>query len=410
MNTRISRMMRILFPVISAIITFGCTSDNGEPYENEIPSKENIYYRAIELSDNSVEVNQGVADFSYRLFKSVNSLNSGDFLISPFSISTSLSMLANGATEEKQTEILKMLGVVSLEHANNYYRQLVQDLPSHTNSVVLKLANSVWIPQSCSLGSGFSKTIGTVYEAECSTLTSDSKENAGLVNSWVNEKTNSLIPHIVDYIDGFALVNTIYMKGQWSEPFDRSLTHQTVFHNGDGSETGISMMSRTGFRYGMYDGVEAATLDIGRGYQAIFLTSNRMEVNDLVDWLDRGRLAEIDDESHSFYSGGVLSIPKFSLDYHDDVAGILDILNGKSLLAGQGIFDNIAKGLFLNQVIHGCSYSMDEDGMEAASATVVDGYLVNSNDNVDLIFDRPFIFIIRSISGQIMFMGKKTHG
>jgi serpin B len=66
------------------------------------------------------------------------------------------------------------------------------------------------------------------------------------------------------------------------------------------------------------------------------------------------------------------------------------------------------RDLFISNVIHKAFVAVDEKGTEAAAATAV---LMETTSavmhNVNLIIDRPFIFIIRDLgTGQILFVGR----
>jgi serpin B len=65
------------------------------------------------------------------------------------------------------------------------------------------------------------------------------------------------------------------------------------------------------------------------------------------------------------------------------------------------------RDLFISDVIHKAFVAVDEKGTEAAAATAV---IMETTSmmmyDVNLIVDRPFIFIIRDLkTGQILFVG-----
>jgi serpin B len=66
------------------------------------------------------------------------------------------------------------------------------------------------------------------------------------------------------------------------------------------------------------------------------------------------------------------------------------------------------KDLFISKVIHKAFVAVDEEGTEAAAATAVVMETAGAAiENLVLVVDRPFIFIIRDLeSGQILFIGR----
>ncbi len=66
------------------------------------------------------------------------------------------------------------------------------------------------------------------------------------------------------------------------------------------------------------------------------------------------------------------------------------------------------KDLFIGDVIHKAFVAVDEEGTEAAAATAVIMELAGAiMHDVNLIIDRPFIFVIRdTVNGQILFIGR----
>lgn len=106
-----------------------------------------------------------------------------------------------------------------------------------------------------------------------------------------------------------------------------------------------------------------------------------------------------------------LSIPRFKYMYkrllNDDLIGL-----------GMGIafsdfanFDNISdQGLKISRVLHQTFIDTNEEGTEAAAATVVEIVLTSASPTplvVKVILDHPFLYFIRETStGAILFMGR----
>ena len=52
------------------------------------------------------------------------------------------------------------------------------------------------------------------------------------VNKWCSDATHKKIPKIIDTISGvdkMVLINAIYFKGTWQQPFEKKDTHIDTF-------------------------------------------------------------------------------------------------------------------------------------------------------------------------------------
>ena len=81
-------------------------------------------------------------------------------------------------------------------------------------------ASSAWVKPEVELLPGYVEALDVNYHAQARFLTS-----AAVVNSWVEEQTRGKIKSIVteDVVQRIALVlvNAIYFKGKWLEPFKK---------------------------------------------------------------------------------------------------------------------------------------------------------------------------------------------
>ena len=64
-------------------------------------------------------------------------------------------------------------------------------------------------------------------------------------------------------------------------------------------------------------------------------------------------------------------------------------------------------GGYVSQVRHAARVAIDEEGVTAAAYTLIlrDGSSMPPPREVDLVFDRPFAFVIQSRDGLVLFAG-----
>lgn len=149
--------------------------------------------------------------------------NSGNFLISPFSIQTVLALTQSGAKSETATEILSAL------HLPNATDEIFSTLlPSLTGNdkYALHTANKIYIKTGFPIREDFKVTAGKVYAAGIDSIEFTQKtEAADTINSWVETQTNQKIHDLIDPKTlgddtRVILINALYFKGKWLNPFE----------------------------------------------------------------------------------------------------------------------------------------------------------------------------------------------
>jgi serine protease inhibitor len=106
-----------------------------------------------------------------------------------------------------------------------------------------------------------------------------------------------------------------------------------------------------------------------------------------------------------------LSLPKFDISSEADLIGQLKAMGVTNIFTpGAADFSPIfpePDGGFVNQVQHAARVAVDEEGVTAAAFTVI-GYCgagMPPTDEMDLVFDRPFAFVIESNDNLPLFAG-----
>lgn len=126
-------------------------------------------------------------------------------------------------------------------------------------------------------------------------------------------------------------------------------------------------------------------------------------------------------EYQNFEEGYVTNIygyiPKFDFEYSLDLMKDLKKLNITDVFeSGKADLSNMVEGdAFIGAAVHKANIELTEDGIKAAAATMVGGLGAGSPfdyfyeapvKNIDLTFDKPFLFLIRDKdSGDVWFVG-----
>lgn len=379
----------------------------------------------IVLPEGTRAITESGNDFSFRLFREIASSTDDNTAISPLNVMNTLAMLANGDNGECRDEILRVLGrgtgESELRGLTAYCNALLTQLPEADRTTELRFANSFWYSPGITLNGAFTDILSEQFSADLINKSVGGTEGMGLVNEWVRSKTRGLIDELLTKPlgegAGSALLDAVYFKGMWKDKFDKSLTSDAIFHNADGSETEARFMFREGeYLYTALDNMRAIRLPYGNGNfrMTVILPEGENSIEDLVSTLGAETLADLDREAN--LAEVKLYLPKFECGYNKNVQEYLKNLGAVRLFFAPGlnsvcppIIEPFVAGLFR----HAVTVRVDEEGSEAAAASLVPDLLISPGPAYDvgeMRVDRPFIFIIsETTTGAILFIGQITH-
>jgi serpin B len=354
--------------------------------------------------------------FGFDLFQEIRRTGAaGNIFVSPLSATMALGMTLNGAagTTLDSMRLALRFGNASLADINAGYRSLINLLVGLDPTSQFSIANSIWTRQGFTFLPAFLTAGQTWFDAEVQALDFGSPQALGTINGWVSDKTKGKIPKILDQIDPdevMFLINAIYFKGSWRLAFDPKDTGDAPFHAGDGTTQSVKTMtlpSRT-HRYASTPDAEIVELLYGNGAFAmtIVLPREHRSLADLTAGLTTARWAE--------WTGALadrsipLTFPKFKVEYSRTMKDDLTALGMGVAFTERADLSGMAGqpgDLLITRVIQKTFVDVNEEGTEAAAATVV-GVGVTSAPMV-LQINRPFLFSIRErLSGTIFFLGQ----
>ncbi len=402
----------LLFPFIALL--FQACEGEGDP---SVPKTEISCGKDPELCS-LAEANNKLGFDLLRRISADKPLN--NVFISPTSIGTALSMALNGADQKTKDEMLALLGAgkKTLPELNAAYEKLISSLPSIDPKVKLSLANSIWYRKGFIVESSFLDVNRKSFFSEVRELDFSNPGAPGIINGWVNEKTNKLIPSIIDQIPDNAvmyLINAIYFKGQWTKAFNPKETYETEFSTGNRQSVKVKMMtynysyaSRPYFETSKFHGT---LLPYGDStYTMTFLLpKENYTVNDILPDLNHSNwLAWANNiKSQEIFFG----LPKFKMSYERTLNEDLKALGMKdAFVPGVANFSNInktQKDLHISGVRHKSFIEVDEAGTKAAAVTSVEVGVTSVPNYPNLVLNRPFLFIIsENKTNNILFLGK----
>jgi serine protease inhibitor len=363
---------------------------------------------AIVAADNGL----GVA-----LFQNLSAGASGNVCIAPLSVAMALQIVYNGAagaTQQGMAHTLQ-LGSMSVQDLNNDNAALQASLLNPDPQVTLTIANSLWLHlDQNSVPASFTQMDQDFYGATVGDL-SGAPAN---VNAWVDTETNGLITTILpsaNYAQVVAVIaNVIYFKGQWSTPFDPSLTAAAPFTLGDGTQLSVPMMHQTAnFSYVQGSNFQAASIPYGQGRLSMLVVMPDPSVS-LSSFITGMTADSVSNWAAQLQPGhGALSLPKFTTSFGASLVNPLTGLGMQDAFCTslQVSFPGLGKGACISDVEHKTVVEVDETGTVAAGATSVTiTTTVAQVPMFNLTLDHPFVYAIRDDqSGELLFIGSMTN-
>lgn len=398
--------------MIGLVLLSSCKKEEALEAENLI---ENVQTREVEeVEELPIDFLQANANFSLDLFKKL--ANEENVVFSPVPVYYSLALLANGADEAAQNEILESLALddLTLEEVNGYYHELIERLENDKKDVELNLSNSIWYDQDFKANEEFLETNKSYYGTDSYRIDFTDAKAPLAMNDWVSEVTNGKIEEMVEEMNPEAvmyLFSTIYFDADWEMPFKGSDTYESEFLV-DGEELEVEKMT------GRFELETVETADeegIVLPYQddrysfIALLPDESTDIRDYLSTFNEAKLPELIQEVKEEEVD--LLIPKFEVNFENVLNTPLQNLGIESIfdaranhLSPMGTADG---NLFVSEIFQKTYLTLDEKGTEAASAVgteISETSLPMETRIID--FNRPFLYsIIEKETGLPIFLG-----
>ncbi|MDE7098360.1 MAG: leucine-rich repeat protein [Ruminococcus sp.] len=347
----------------------------------------------------------GQTDFALNIFKR-EVQDDTNTLVSPYSIMQALAMTANGAngtTKEEMENVLEM----PMDRLNKYlYTQRISQ-HSDENSK-LNTANSIWAKEGVNVNKDFLQTNVDYYNADFYVAPFDDTTVTD-INNWVNEKTDKMIPEILDAIPDAArmyLINAVAFDAKWEVEFDKYATREATFTTYDNQQQKAQFMSTSNGGEFISDdhAVGFYKYYADRKYAFAALMPEDMSLSEYISGLTAEGLNETL-TNHQFKSFD-LSMPKFSYDFDTLLNGTLIDMGMPTAFSEYADFHSMIEDIdtCISRIIHKTHIDVDEGGTKAAAVTVVEATECCIRER--LLMDKPFVYFIIDTETNIpVFMG-----
>jgi len=367
-----------------------------------------------------IEANNRFAINLYSQYKS----EEGNIFFSPFSISTAMAMVYEGAEGKTAKEIKSVFGFPKYDNSRrNQYSDLLSEINKKDKEYALKTANALWAEQDFHFLDEYLTTVEKYYGGKTTNLDFKNEWEASrlIINNWVEDKTNDkikdLLPEgVIDSLTRLVLTNAIYFKAKWLIQFDADKTSDEYFRVNPDKSIKVPMMQPTSqkstFNYTQnkdlqilempYAGEDLAMLILLPLDDDIEALENSFTIEKLTEWKKSLRKRRVK-----------IYIPRFKFETKYFLSETLSDLGMPTAFTNSADFSGMTGNnvLKIDKVIHQAFIEVNEEGTEAAAATGVTMYMTSfrKQKHPTPVFkaDHPFIFIIQqNETGNILFMGR----
>jgi serpin B len=437
-------MKKNLFLIAALVLSSGMVSCSSSEVTAEDPDEpQTIVYmmadsQPIQMTEAQMVFANDNNQFTLNFLKTVNDVDKSgrSFIYSPLSITYVLGMVNDAAAGQTEQELEQTLGFHKggIQAVNDYCKKLIDGLPKVDENVKLNIGNAIFVNKNYTLKEQFQKDMNDYYDAKAETLDFSSPQTLSHINGWCYDKTNGMIPTILDEVDPNMmsyLLNAIYFKADWASKFDQKNTKDEPFTTESGNITLPLMHQNVLISYLKNDTYSAVVIPYGSGLwnMTVLLPEEGKTTDDVIKEIAKSSVVNNRGwcETGGNYFRGYevdLKLPRFETDSDTDKLDIKDGLVG--LMKKMGI--NLAFDSYLAEIPNMCELpvyiammrqkakiKVNEEGSEAAAVTVagmVEMSLMGrpvEYPKATFHANRPFVYVIQEASsGVILFIGKFT--
>jgi serpin B len=361
----------------------------------------------------------------------------GDIAISPASISTAFGLAYAGAQGKTADDIAATLHYpTDIADFHKSYGQLLETMQLSAKGRTMAVNNAIWLQHGLPVRDEYLALVGRNYGAGLNRVDYVGEPNAARkkINHWVESKTNDKIKNLLGETDiqkftRSVLINTIYFKADWADPFDKAATKVEPFELSSGQKIDLPLMrQRNSYSYAEQDGVQMLAMGYRGGETEMVILlpkagrlaamEKKITHRGFAPWLKPLRESDGCDT--------IVTLPKFKIEKrYEDVKDTLKAMGMEQPFEDDADFSamkpvNLSSSdpndwnLKISKVIHQVFVEVEEKGTEAAAATAIGMVVVTGSSRKPpppKIFraDHPFLFLIRDHrTDAILFVGRFT--
>lgn len=424
---------------LAALLLLSCMAGcagSVDPTDTAKPStpKVNPAAPAVPLSAITNAKNLGFTEFDNQLVEYLKQAGreNENFTVSPLSFKAALAMAALGADGETQTQLLTAMGFRNADELRAWYATVldgVKDFENQmdelmsdaylynmdasgstdsnaTRTAAYRVVNSIWsnLDLPGEFRQSFVDDVANTCQAEAKSA--EAKELARVVNAWVNEQTNGLIPSILDDLtaaeSSAILVNALYLKSGWENSFHKLGDKDFTTRSGEKVQKPF-MVQEAHLNYYKDDQTQLVSVPLQGGVSMVFVLGDDSGLADKLSKAEN-KLVEV-------------TVPMFDVETSLDQS---ELVNYLKLMGCDRMFSDqnaefgpmYTEPLYVGDIIQKAKVHIDEEGLEAAAVTailMVAGCAEPEPETPEIFCaDRPFSFYVvkNGEAPELLFWGQ----
>ncbi len=349
----------------------------------------------------------------------LNDARTENRVYSPLNLYFALGLLAEITGGNSRAQILDVMEIESVEILRQRLSTLWKANYRTDGTMNSVFANSLWLDRRISFRQETLDLLAETYYASSYSGDMGSPEFEQGFRNWLKEQTGGLLEKQADSLEFpedslLALASTVYYSAKWQYQFSEKFTEEQVFHapSGDINCDFLYKEDETSYYYGEnYAAVSLPFNGNANNKMWFILPDEDVTVTDLLN----------DDEVSSLYLTGKgssverivhIRIPKFDISSDVELSdtlrslGITDIFDPASADFSP-LTKDFSGEIGVDSAKHAVRVAIDEEGCTAAAYTVVllVGAAPPPDEEVEITFDRPFLFVITGSRNTVLFMG-----
>jgi serine protease inhibitor len=357
-----------------------------------------------------------LTQFSWRLLQE-SVKNKGNILISPASVYLALAMTINGADGTTREAMLEAMAAQDLDVSglDEACRDWITLLGKSGQKATMAIKNSIWYRTGFAADPAFLQRNADFFAAGARSIDFNKPEAVQTINGWVSEATHGTIDKILEKIDPAAvmyLINTIYFKADWKDPFILNSSKDGAF-NAPQEQVQVTFMHKVSQMDYLESGGATGVLLPYADEQFAFFAALPGENVTPRELIAGSGAAWLTDLLQNRASASVdLTLPRFETKYEDSLVDECKNLGmGIAFQSGGADFSLMqtsrSKDLYISEIKHKTFIKLNEVGTEAAAATLVEiSKGMGPSGDKKVVFDRPFIYgIVDLATGLPLFIG-----
>lgn len=372
---------------------------------------------------------KSLTEFSFNMFRSLSEERKGENIaFSPVSLNIAFAMVYAGAREITAKEISEVIGFpdeLSLFYEKfGAYHNYLGSLETDT-AIEFNLANRVFLEREFEILEEYRHEITKYFEGafQLMDFMGDPRGSEMQINDWVEKMTKNRIKNLlptgtIDELTRMILVNAIYIKSGWKNPFNENRTTEKTFHQNIDKNVQRDFMIQKidGTRYAEVNNMQILELEYDTRELSMLVIlpakSSDKNINDFIPTAE-----EYKNIVQSLrYNEVYMEIPKFKIESSFNLNEALKE-NGIVSAFYTADFSGITgeRDLEISDVLQKVFFEVDEKGSEAAAATAIVMRMTSSAPMLDrpepkrFIANRPFIYILKENNFHTpLFIGQFT--